>query len=72
MHLKENFVFCSVELIECNFSTSSVCSNSCLGPLQRIKISFFLLSICEDELISTANIITFLPTLSPIEKNSFL
>ena len=35
----------------------------CVGPLPRIKISFFLLSICGDELISTPEIITFLANL---------
>ena len=40
---------------------SSVCSNPCVGPLPKIKISFFLLSIYVDELISTQRIIIFLP-----------
>ena len=37
--------------------------NPCVGPLPRIKISFPLLSICTDELISAPNTMTFLPTL---------
>ena len=40
-----------------------VCSNPCVGPLPKIKISFFLLSIFVDELISTPKIITFQPNL---------
>ena len=50
-------------------------SNSYVGPIPRIKISFPLLSICTDELISTPKMITFLPTLpsgkeySPQESN---
>ena len=37
--------------------------NACVGPLPRIKVSFFLLSNFVDELISTPKIITFLPVL---------
>ena len=39
-------------------------------PLARIKISFFLLSICRDELISTSKIIKFLPKLPSGNENS--
>ena len=56
-----------VKLIEYNFSAVRVCSNPSVGPLPRIKIFSFLLSVCRDELISTPKVITFLPTLSPIE-----
>ena len=35
-------------------------------------MSFFLLSIFDDELISTPKIITFLPISLPIEKYAFL
>ena len=38
-----------------------VLSSPCVGPLQKIKNSFFLLSICADELISTQKKLTFLP-----------
>ena len=38
-----------------------VSSNSYFGPLPKIKISFFLLSGCTEELLSIPNIITFLP-----------
>ena len=41
--------FFLVKLIEYNFSVVSVCSNPCVGHLPRIKMSFFLLSICGDE-----------------------
>ena len=44
-------------------------SNPCVGPLPRIKMSFFLLSIFVDELISAPKIITFLPISLPIEKD---
>ena len=43
------------------FFADRVCFNLCVGPLPRIKLSFFLLSIFVDELISTPKIITFLP-----------
>ena len=52
------------------FSALSVCSNPCVGPLPKIKISFFLLSIFVDELISTPTIMTFLP--SPVPGNEKL
>ena len=70
--LKQNFLKCLVKLMEYNFSAANVCSNPCVGLLPRIKMSFFLLSINEDELISTPEIITFFPISSPIEKNAFL
>ena len=47
-------------LIEYIFSALSVCSHPCTGPLPKIKISFFLLSVFVDELIFTPKIITFL------------
>ena len=55
------------KLNEYNFSAVNVCSNPCVGTLPRIKMYFFLLSICEDEFVSAPKIITFLPTSSPIE-----
>ena len=67
--LKQNFVFFLVKLIQYSFSTLSVCSNPCVGPLPRIKMSFFLLSIFDDELISTPKIIIFLSISLPIEKD---
>ena len=60
--------FFSVKLNEYYFSALSVCSNPCVGSFPRIKISFFLLSIFVNEVISTPNIITFLPTPLPNEK----
>ena len=45
------------------FSAISLCSNLCVGPLPRIKISLFILPIFVDELISTPKIITFLSVL---------
>ena len=38
-----------------------VISYPCVGPSPRTKASFFLLSICTDELFSTPKIIAFLP-----------
>ena len=40
-----------------------VSSYPCGGPIPRIKISFILLSIYTDELISTSKVMIFLPTL---------
>ena len=54
----------SVKLIEYIFSALSVCSNPYVGPLPKIKKSFFLVLIFVDELISTPIIITFL--LNPV------
>ena len=44
-----------------------VSSNPSVGPLTRIKIYFFLLSACTEKLLSTPNIIAFLPIQSPLE-----
>ena len=41
------------------------CSNPCVGPFPRTKISFFPLSIFIDELISTPKSIAFWPTPPP-------
>ena len=50
------------KLIECSvLSVNVVPFNPCAGPLTRIKISFPLLSTCQDELISTPKVTTFLP-----------
>ena len=70
--LNPNLLLCLVRLIEYKFSAASLRSNPCVRPLPRIKMPFFLLSICEDEIMSTPKIITFLPTSSSIEKNPFL
>ena len=70
--LKQNFIFDLEKLIEYWASAVNlVSSNPCVGPLLRIqKTSSFLLSICTDELILTQKIMTFLPTLPSINKNS--
>ena len=54
---------CDLEkLIEYSVSALNVVHfNLCVGPLPRIKISFALLSICTDELVSTPKITIFLP-----------
>ena len=48
-----------------HFFALSVCSSPCVGPLPKIKIFFFLLSVFVHELISTPKVITFLPTSIP-------
>ena len=58
-------LLCSVKLIEYIFSAVSVCYNPCLGPLLKIKITFFLFSIFVDELISAPKIITLLSNPVP-------
>ena len=47
-------------------------SNACVEPSLRIRISFFLLSICTEELISTPKIMQFLPNPLPTENFPFL
>ena len=51
-------------------AVNAVSSNPCFGPISRIKISFSLLLICTDELISTPKIMTFLPTFPSDNENS--
>ena len=59
-----------------------VSSNHCVGPSPRIKMSFFLLSICTDELIPASKIMkhiyhaylsrsVFLANLASPNKQSF-
>ena len=72
VNLNKILFFFSVKLIEYIFSALRVVSNPCVGPIPRIKMSFFLLSIFVDELISTPKIITFLPISLPIENKVFL
>ena len=71
--LIENLFLVTVKLSEYISSVLSVCSNPCAGLLPKIKIYFFLLTIFIDELISTSNIMTFLPNPVPENENvSFL
>ena len=50
-----------------------MCSNPCVGPLPKMKISFFLLSIFVEELMSAPKVIIFLPvSLLGCEKNPSL
>ena len=61
-------LFFSVKLIKYLFSpVNVVSSNSCVGHLPRIKISFFLRLTCTEELISTPKIMQFPPNPLPIE-----
>ena len=64
--LNQNFFGCFVNITEYFFSAVSLVSSSfCVGLLPRIKILFFFFSIYINELISTQNIITFLPSPLP-------
>ena len=47
------------------FSAVSICSNPCVGHFPRTNMSFFLLSIWAEELISTPKINTFWPNPPP-------
>ena len=54
------FFLDSVKLFEYFFSAVSVVSlNPCVRPSRRVEISFFLLSTCAEEVISTQKFITF-------------
>ena len=57
----EFFIIFSEKLIKYIFSADSACYNPWVGPLPRVKISFFLLSIFADDLVSTPEIVIFLP-----------
>ena len=48
-----------------SLSAVNVLSGPYIGYLPRIKISFFLLSICTDELISAPNMMTLSPNPLP-------
>ena len=66
------FFYRSLKLIEYSASTVNVeSSNPRVGPLLRIDISFFQLSVCTEELLSNRNIMTVLqsPLPSVNEKN---
>ena len=47
------------------FSAVSVCSNPCAGSFPRTNMSFFLLSMCAEELMPTSKINTFSPNSTP-------
>ena len=51
-------------------AVNMVSSNPYIGPSQGIQISFPLLSICTDELISAPKKMTFFPKLLSANKNS--
>ena len=56
-----------------NFSAVKVCSNPCVGPLPRTNMTFFLLSMWVEELISALKTNTFWPNPLPgNEKLDFL
>ena len=69
--LSANLLFGSVKLIRYIGSAFNVVSsNPCIGPSGRIKISFPLLSICTDGLISGPKIMTLFPIIPSLNKNS--
>ena len=72
MQAQTKLLLFSVKLIGYIFSADSVCSNPCVRPLPRTKISFSLLPIFVDRHISNPKITTFLPTQFPTEKNPFI
>ena len=45
--------------MEYTFSAVNVCSNPCIGPFPRINMSFFLLLIRAEELMSAPKSNTF-------------
>ena len=55
----QTFFLVTVKLIEYVFSAVKVCSNPCVDPFPRTNMSFVLLSICAEELMSTQKINTF-------------
>ena len=63
LNKKKNFV--TVKLIEYIFYAVKACSNPRVGPFPRTNMSFFLLSMCAEEFMSTPKINTFLPNLPP-------
>ena len=69
MQLEQNFLFDVEKLSEYWASVVNVVShNPCVGPFPRIKIYFFLLWICTDELILIPELMIFSPTLLPSNK----
>ena len=65
MQTETKFLLLISNFIEYSFSAVNVVlSKPSVGSLPRIKISFFLLSICTDKIISAPNIILFL--LNPL------
>ena len=60
MQAKQNVLLFSVKLIEYFFSAINVVpSNPCVAPSPRIKIYYFLLSPCIEEIISTLKLYNF-------------
>ena len=67
----QRFFSDSVKLIEYIASdVNVVLSNPCVDSLRRTRISFLLLLVCTDKLISTPKIITFLSSLPSVYENS--
>ena len=69
--LKQNLLFDIENLIKHLVSAVDVVlSNLCVGTIHRTKISFLLLLMCTDEVISTPKIMTFSPILPSCNENS--
>ena len=66
---KQIFFLVTVELIEYIFAAVSVCSNAPVGPYPRTNMSFFILSIWEEELTSAPKIDIFWPDPPPGNEN---
>ena len=49
----------TVKLNDYIFSAVKVCCNPCVGAFPRTNMSFFLLSMCTEELVSTRKINIF-------------
>ena len=45
MQAQTKFIFCRSKINRVHFSTVSVCSNPCVGPIPTTNMSFFLLSV---------------------------
>ena len=64
-------LFVCVKLIEYIASAVNLVSSyPCVGPSPRINMSFHLLSICTDQLISASKIMTFFSMLLSVYKYS--
>ena len=59
----------SSKFIEYNFSAASACSTLCVDLYQELKYPFSYYQYVE---INSCQLLTFLPTSSPIEKKCFL
>ena len=59
MQAKQSFFFFHSKINRVHFSAVSVCSNPCVEPIPKTNMSFMLLSMCAEKIISTPKINTF-------------